>query len=38
MDTGEPLMAQNAGVPFKHTYELKLFTLGQNRRVEAWIA
>lgn len=38
MDAGEPLMAQKAGVPFKHASELKLFTLGQNRRVEAWIA
>lgn len=31
-------MAQQAGVIFEHASELKLFTLGQNKRVEAWIA
>ncbi len=31
-------MAQKAGVPFAHASELKLFSLGQNRRVESWIA
>ena len=31
-------MVQKSGVVFEHASAVKLFTLGQNKRVEMWIA